>query len=234
MNGELADDRAIREGIEAAERWPNYAQKFMALQFDSIRDGLKRLPCAPVDPAAANCFNAVVSAATAWARLVHAEMAREAVARDARLAIETAKWLGVIVPADVEACAGGNEPRAAQMCATREQTIAAHLLRAAEHTRISEIVGHLDDQQQRLADLGRELAERLDRIDYLAHEKLAQASPEACADIIAEGRANAQAVYTEFVAAAADIHIKARNAVTSLAAGLTLPQSSFGGEEDGD
>jgi hypothetical protein len=233
----MSTDRAIWEGIEAAERWPSQAQKFVASQFDSIRDRLTRLPCAPITPSpgTGNCFDAVVGAATAWANLVHAEMAREAVARDARVAVETARWLGVSVPADIAACAGGSEvgaPR--QMSATKEWAFDAYQLRAIEHMQVCEILGQLQDQQHQLAGLGRELAQRLDRIDCNAHQEVAEAPLRARADIIAAARADAEAVHTELVEAATDMHTKTRNAVTALVAELISPQGSLDAPEKGE
>ena len=98
MNAE-GDDRAIRKGIEAAERWPDFARDSMAAQFDAVRHIGARTPMPPVvpDDSAWSVLNTIVAEAEQQSR----EMERSLAAR----AIDDARWFGVPVPPDVAALA---------------------------------------------------------------------------------------------------------------------------------
>src|SRR5258705_13386954 len=91
------DDRAIGKGIEAAERWPDFARNSMAAQFDAVRHIGAPTPMPPVVPedSAWSVLNAIVADVEQQSR----EMERSFVAR----AIDDARWFGVPVPPDVAA-----------------------------------------------------------------------------------------------------------------------------------
>jgi hypothetical protein len=93
------DDRAIRKGIEAAERWPDFARDSMDAQFDALRRIGAQTPMPPVAPedSAWSVLNAIVAEAEQQSR----EMERSFAAR----AIDDARWFGVPVPPDVAALA---------------------------------------------------------------------------------------------------------------------------------
>jgi hypothetical protein len=93
------DDRPIRMGIEAAERWPDFARDLMAAQFDSVRHIGARTPIPPVVPE--DSAWSVVNATVAEAEQQSREMKRSLAAR----AIDDARWFGVPVPPDVAALA---------------------------------------------------------------------------------------------------------------------------------
>jgi hypothetical protein len=96
MNAE-GDDRAIRKGIEAAERWPDFARDSTDAQFDSLRNIGAPTPMPPEEPgdSAWSVLNAIVAEAEQQSR----EMERSFAAR----AIDDARWFGVLVPPDVAA-----------------------------------------------------------------------------------------------------------------------------------
>ena len=94
------DDRAIRKGIEAAVRWPDFARESMGAQFDAFRhigDQATLTPPAVPHDSAWSGLNAIVAEAEQQSR----EMERSLAAR----AIDYARWFGVPVPPDVAALA---------------------------------------------------------------------------------------------------------------------------------
>jgi hypothetical protein len=98
MNAE-GDDRAIRMGIEAAERWPDFARDSLDAQFDALRNIGALTPMPPEEPedSAWSVLNAIV----AEAEQQSCEMDRSFAAR----AIDNARWFGVPMPPDVAALA---------------------------------------------------------------------------------------------------------------------------------
>jgi hypothetical protein len=93
------DDGAIRNGIEAAEHWPDFAQESMDSQFDAVRhigDGAPMPPLVPED-STWSVWNAIVTEAEQQSR----EIRRSLAART----IDDARWFGVQVPPDVRALA---------------------------------------------------------------------------------------------------------------------------------
>ena len=94
------DDRAIRKGIEAAVRWPDFARESMGAQFDAFRHigphATLTPPAMPHDSAWCG-LNAFVAKAEQQSR----EMERSLAAR----AIDSARWFGVSAPPDVAALA---------------------------------------------------------------------------------------------------------------------------------
>ena len=90
------DDLAIRKGVEAAERWPDFARDSMEAQFDAVRrigDQATLTPPAVPQDSAWSVLNAIVAGGGT------------AVARDGTLvgrrALDDARWFGVPVPPDV-------------------------------------------------------------------------------------------------------------------------------------
>lgn len=94
MNAE-GDDRAIRIGIEAAERWPDFARDSMDARFDALRNvgALTPMPPEELDDSAWSVLNGIVAEAEQQSR----EMERSFVAR----VIDDARWFGVPVRPDV-------------------------------------------------------------------------------------------------------------------------------------
>ena len=94
------DDRAIRKGIEAAVRWPDFARESMGAQFDAFRhigdQATLTPPAVPHDSAWCG-LNAFVAEAEQQSR----EIERSLVAR----AIDYAGWFGVLAPPEVAALA---------------------------------------------------------------------------------------------------------------------------------
>jgi hypothetical protein len=92
-------DRAIRNGIEAAERWPDFARDSMDALFDALRHIGARTPMPPVvsEDSAWSVLSAIVAEAEQQSR----EMERSFAAR----AMDDARWFGVPVPPDVAALA---------------------------------------------------------------------------------------------------------------------------------
>src|ERR1700720_1045502 len=98
MNAE-GDERGVPLGVEAAERWPDFARESMDAQFDALRNigALTPMPPEVPDDSAWSVLNAIVAEAEQQSR----EMERSFAAR----AIDDARWFGVPVPPDVAALA---------------------------------------------------------------------------------------------------------------------------------
>jgi hypothetical protein len=94
------DDRAIRKGIEAAERWPDFARESMGAEFDALRrigDQATVTPPAVPQDSAWSVLNVIV----AETEQQSCEMERSL----ATPAIDYVRWFGVPVPPDVAALA---------------------------------------------------------------------------------------------------------------------------------
>ena len=89
------DDEAIRNGVEAAERWPDFARELMDAQFAVVRHIGDRTPMPPVvrQDSTWSVLNAIVTEAEQEAR----EVERSLAART----LDDARWFGVPVPPDV-------------------------------------------------------------------------------------------------------------------------------------
>jgi hypothetical protein len=74
------DDRAIRKGIAAAERWPDFARDSLDAQFDALRNIGALTPMPPEEPedSAWSVLNAIVAEAEQQSR----EMDRSFAARN--------------------------------------------------------------------------------------------------------------------------------------------------------
>jgi hypothetical protein len=97
------DERTIREGIEAAEHWPDFAQESADISIRSIRDLAQWLDVPPrpngevVNPV--NSFTAAVEELTASAEQSMANVAGALIERSA----EHVRWFGVPMPPDIAA-----------------------------------------------------------------------------------------------------------------------------------
>ena len=90
------DDRAIRRGIEAAERRPDFARESMEAQFDALRrigDQATLTPPAVPQDSAWSVLNVIVAEAEQQSCEIERSLAAHA--------IDYARWFGVPVPPDV-------------------------------------------------------------------------------------------------------------------------------------
>jgi hypothetical protein len=98
------DDLAIRKGMEAAKRWPDFARHSMEAQFDAFRyigyQATLTPPAVPQDSAWSG-LNAIVSEAKQRSREMECSLAARA--------IDYARWFGVPAPPDVAAVAAEGE-----------------------------------------------------------------------------------------------------------------------------
>ena len=98
------DDLAIRKGMEAAERWPDFARHSMEAQFDALRcigDQATLTPPAVPQDSAWSVLNAIVAEAEQRSREMECSLAARA--------IDYARWFGVPAPPDVAALAAERE-----------------------------------------------------------------------------------------------------------------------------
>lgn len=94
------DDRTIREGIEAAEHWPDFARESADISIRSIRELAKGLDVPPrPNGEVVNAFDAAVEQLTASAEQSMANVARALIERSA----EHVRWFGVPMPPDIAA-----------------------------------------------------------------------------------------------------------------------------------
>jgi hypothetical protein len=101
------DGSYVVEGIAAAEGWPGVVQEFMTAEFDRVRP-VTAEPVTPI-PLALSSFDAAAAEILRWAQLVHQQVEEQVNRSAAATAVESARWLGVAVPANIAAWVRGED-----------------------------------------------------------------------------------------------------------------------------
>jgi len=98
------DRSYVDEGIVAAEGWPGLVEEFMTAEFDRVRPVTAEptVPSPPI-PSAPSSFDAATAQILRCAQLVQQQVRKRVNRNAAATAVETARWLGVAVPADKSA-----------------------------------------------------------------------------------------------------------------------------------